>query len=92
MMGSNVSGVGDSRRPKITSEALASASQLISTPPKGYPAGAWFSGIAPQLFSLLDGQGGLEMVKVASFIIGNGILGRRAFGAPGTHICMNSRG
>jgi hypothetical protein len=47
-------------------------------------ADAWYSAIAPQLFSLLDGEDGLEMVKVAAFIIGYGILGRKALGAPGT--------
>jgi hypothetical protein len=43
----------------------------------------WFTGIAPQLLLLLDGEGGLEMVKVAAYIIGYGILGRRELGAPG---------
>jgi hypothetical protein len=43
----------------------------------------WFSGIAPQLFSLLDGEGEPEMDKAAAFIIGFGILGRKQFGAPG---------
>lgn len=47
------------------------------------PSDQWFGAVAPQLFSLLDGQGGLEMVKVASYVIGYGILGRKQYGAPG---------
>jgi hypothetical protein len=73
----------ESRGPSISLEALNSASRLISSPPSSMSAEEWFSGIAPQLLSLLDGEGGLEMIKVASFIIGYGILGRRQLGAPG---------
>jgi hypothetical protein len=47
------------------------------------PPANWFHGIAPQLFSLLDGEGEPEMDKAAAFIIGFGILGRKQFGAPG---------
>jgi hypothetical protein len=72
-----------SRGPSISLEALSSASKLISSPPSSLSPEEWFPKIAPQLLSLLDGQGGLEMVKAASFIIGYGILGRREYGAPG---------
>ena len=67
----------------ITQEALNMATRLLGNPPSGMTADAWFSGIAPQLFSLLDGQDGPELMKVASYVIGFGILGRRQFGAPG---------
>jgi hypothetical protein len=43
----------------------------------------WFQGIAPQLFSLLQGEGELGTDNAAAFIIGFGILGRKQFGAPG---------
>ncbi|KAK6601895.1 hypothetical protein H4I95_06997 [Botrytis cinerea] len=60
----------------------ASDSTLIFTP-QGMSAEEWFSGIAPQLFDLLDGEGEREMDKAASYIIGFGILGRKLYGAPG---------
>jgi hypothetical protein len=79
----------ESKGAPISLDALNSASRLISSPPKGYPPEKWFAGIAPQLIALIDGEGGLEMVKVASFIIGFGILGRREYGAPGRrHSCL----
>ena len=78
----------DSRGPGISLEALTAASRLISSPPSGFSPDAWFSAIAPQLFELLDGEGGLELIKAASFIIGYGILGRKALGAPGMGINM----
>jgi hypothetical protein len=46
----------------------------------------WFSGIAPQLFALLQGEGEPEMDRAAAFIIGFGILGRKQYGAPGVYI------
>jgi len=70
-------------------EALSLASEVISNPPiipetqDRMASDQWFGALAPQLFSLLDGQGGLEMVKVASYVIGYGILGRKQYGAPG---------
>lgn len=78
----------ESRGASISMEALSSASKLISSPPSNMSADTWFSGIAPQLLSLLDGEGGLELIKAASFIIGYGVLGRRQLGAPG--ICYQS--
>jgi Required for nuclear transport of RNA pol II C-terminus 1/Required for nuclear transport of RNA pol II C-terminus 2 len=67
----------------ISHEALNSASRLLSSPPVGMSPADWFSGIAPQLFSLLDDEGEPEMDKATAFIIGFGILGRKQFGAPG---------
>jgi hypothetical protein len=86
--GTGQSQTTDSRGPSISLEALNAASRLISAPPSDFSPDAWFSAIAPQLFVLLDGEGGLELVKAASFIIGYGILGRKALGAPGTGINM----
>jgi hypothetical protein len=81
--GSAQSQTAESRGPSISLEALNSASRLISSPPSDMSPDAWYSAIAPQLLSLLDGEGGEEMIKVASFIIGYGILGRKVLGAPG---------
>lgn len=68
----------------ISHEALNAASRLLSSPPGGMTAEKWFSGIAPQLFALLDGEGEPEMDRAAAFIIGFGILGRKQYGAPGS--------
>ena len=68
----------------ISHEALNSASRLLSSPPEGMSPTDWFQGIAPQMLSLLEGDGQLEMDKAAAFVIGFGILGRKQFGAPGT--------
>lgn len=84
---SEQSQTAQSRGPNISLEALNSTSRLVSSPPNNMSPDEWFSGIAPQLLSLLDGEGGLEMVKVAAYIIGYGILGRKALGAPGI-VCM----
>ena len=81
--GSAQSQTAESRGPSISLEALNSASRLISSPPSDMSPDAWYSAIAPQLLSLLDGEGGEEMIKVAAFIMGYGILGRKALGAPG---------
>ncbi|KAK2627896.1 hypothetical protein QTJ16_002542 [Diplocarpon rosae] len=72
------------RGASISHESLNSVSRLLSSPPVGMPAEEWFAGIAPQLFSLLDGEGELDMDRTAAFIIGFGILGKKQFGAPGT--------
>ncbi|KAH6645892.1 hypothetical protein BKA67DRAFT_526017 [Truncatella angustata] len=72
------------RGANITMEALKIAANLLSAPPAGVPPKEWYPGIAPQLLALLDGTEGSDLVKVASYVIGFGILGRRQFGAPGT--------
>jgi hypothetical protein len=77
-----------SKGANISLEALNTVSRLISAPPQALPPDKWFSGIAPQLLSLLDGEGGLEIVRVAAYIIGYGILGRRELGAPGIHTSL----
>jgi hypothetical protein len=67
----------------ITLEALKMAANLLAAPPSGVAPDMWYSGIAPQLLALLDGTEGSDLVKVAAYVIGFGILGRRQFGAPG---------
>ncbi|KZF19463.1 hypothetical protein L228DRAFT_285874 [Xylona heveae TC161] len=73
-----------SRGPPLPLEAITQASKLLSSVPKMMTAEAYFSQIAPQLLSLLDGEDGPEMSKAAGVIIGGGILGRRIYGAPRT--------
>ncbi|KAJ4424191.1 hypothetical protein N0V82_001057 [Gnomoniopsis sp. IMI 355080] len=68
----------------ITLEALQMATKTIAYPSKGIAEDAWYQAIAPQLFTLLDGQEGAEMMKVAAYVIGFGILGRKQSGSPGT--------
>lgn len=58
-------------------------SKLLSSVPQGIEPAVYFETIAPQLLALLDG-GDPDLKKTASFVIGNGILGKRAYGAPGT--------
>jgi Required for nuclear transport of RNA pol II C-terminus 1/Required for nuclear transport of RNA pol II C-terminus 2 len=72
------------RGSNISHEALNAASRLLSSPPVSMSPEKWFLGIAPQLFSLLEGEGEPEMDKAAAFVVGFGILGRKQFGAPGT--------
>jgi hypothetical protein len=81
--GSN-SSASTGRGSNISHEALNAASRLLSSPPVSVSPEKWFSGIAPQLLSLLEGEGEPEMDKAAAFVIGFGILGRKQFGAPGT--------
>jgi len=71
------------RGSSISHEALNAVSRLLSSPPVSMSPEKWFHGIAPQLFSLLEGEGELELDKAAAFVIGFGILGRKQFGAPG---------
>lgn len=67
----------------ITMEALKMASNILATPPAGTKPEDWFEAISGQLIELLDGAGDRDLVKVAAYVIGFGILGRRQFGAPG---------
>ena len=72
----------------ITHEALSLASTMLSVPPKRVTPELWFSGIGTQLLKLLDGNDGPELTKVAAYVIGFGILGRREFGAPGKSLVV----
>ncbi|OAA46330.1 hypothetical protein NOR_03083 [Metarhizium rileyi] len=67
----------------ITHEAVAVATRLLSTVPSALRAEEWYGAIAPQLFQLLDGEAGPDLAKTAAQIIGFGILGKKATGAPG---------
>lgn len=67
----------------ITQEALNMAAKMVAYPPSSVPEETWYRTIAPQLFNLLDGNDGPELMKVAAYVIGFGILGRKQSGAPG---------
>ncbi|KAI1426320.1 hypothetical protein F5Y12DRAFT_291954 [Xylaria sp. FL1777] len=68
----------------ITMEALKMASNILSVPPASVKPDVWFSGVAPQLLALLDGDSGSDLAKATAYIIGFGVLGRKQLGAPGT--------
>lgn len=67
----------------ITHEALSLASHLLSNPPSSVTPETWLSDVSPQLLALLDGEDGTDLTKVAAYVIGFGILGRKDLGAPG---------
>ncbi|WEW56889.1 hypothetical protein PRK78_002346 [Emydomyces testavorans] len=69
--------------PPITVQAIMQSSRLLSSVPQGMATDEYFSNIAPKLLALLDGKDP-DMKRAASYIIGNGILSKRAYGAPGT--------
>ena len=69
--------------PHFTVQAIMHASRLLSSVPQDMDPVVYFSTIAPQLLSLLDGNDP-DLKKTASYIVGSGILGKRAYGAPGT--------
>lgn len=69
--------------PPITVNAIMQISRLLSSVPQDMSAETYFTNISPKLLSLLDGDDP-DLKKTASYVIGNGILGKRAYGAPGT--------
>ncbi|PSR85535.1 hypothetical protein BD289DRAFT_257790 [Coniella lustricola] len=68
----------------ITQEALNMAAKMIAQPPASVAQDLWYRTIAPQLYALLDGEDGPELMKVAAYVIGFGILGRKQSGALGS--------
>ncbi|KAL2830545.1 hypothetical protein BDW59DRAFT_18409 [Aspergillus cavernicola] len=69
--------------PHITVNAIMHASRLLSSVPQGMEAGDYFTPVGPQLLALIDGDDP-DLKKAAAYIVGNGILGKKAYGAPGT--------
>lgn len=69
--------------PNLTLDALARASKLLTSVPSTMTADNYFSALAPQLLDLLDDHN-IDNKRIASYIIGNGILGKRKIGSPGT--------
>ena len=72
-----------SNGPHFTIQAIMQISRLLSSVPQDMDPAIYFSTIAPQLLALIDGDD-LDLKRTASYVVGNGILGKRAFGAPGT--------
>lgn len=72
-----------SNGPIFTVQGIMQTSRLLSSVPEGMDPVRYFSTIAPQLLELLDGDDP-DLMKTAAYVIGNGILGKRAYGAPGT--------
>ncbi|KAJ5894770.1 hypothetical protein N7495_006461 [Penicillium taxi] len=72
-----------SNGPHFTVQAIMQISKLLSSVPQGIEPALYFTTIAPQLLELMDGDD-LDLRKTASYAIGNGILGKRSYGAPGT--------
>jgi len=68
--------------PHFTVQAIMQISRLLSSVPQGIEPTSYLTAIAPQLLTLLDGEDP-DLKKTASYVIGNGILGKRAYGAPG---------
>ncbi|KAH1307172.1 hypothetical protein KXX11_004226 [Aspergillus fumigatus] len=72
-----------SNGPHFTVQGIMQTSRLLSSVPEGMDPNFYFTRIAPQLLALLDGEVP-DFKKTAAYVIGNGILGKRAYGAPGT--------
>ena len=58
-------------------------SRLLSSIPRGMSSESYIHNIGPKLLALIDGDDP-DLKKVASYVIGSGILGKRSLGAPGT--------
>ncbi|KAJ5423291.1 hypothetical protein N7491_008507 [Penicillium cf. griseofulvum] len=72
-----------SNGPRLTVQAIMQISRLLSSVPSDVDPTVYFTTIAPQLLALIDGDDP-DLRKTASYVVGNGILGKRAYGAPGT--------
>ncbi|KAJ5604170.1 hypothetical protein N7537_007126 [Penicillium hordei] len=72
-----------SNGPRLTVQAIMQISRLLSSVPSDFDTTVYFETIAPQLLALIDGDDP-DLRKTASYVVGNGILGKRAYGAPGT--------
>lgn len=72
-----------SNGPHFTVQAIMQISRLLSSVPQDMDPNVYFTTIAPQLLSLLDGDEP-DLKKTTAYVIGGGILGKRAYGAPGT--------
>lgn len=68
--------------PHFTVQAIMQNSRLLSSVPQGMDPTAYFTTIAPQLLALIDGDDP-DLKKTAAYVVGDGILGKRAYGPPG---------
>lgn len=67
----------------LSLEVITRASKVLSSVPSSLSADTYFTNLAPQLLQLLDGNIEDDR-RAAAYVIGNGILGRRKHGSPGT--------
>ncbi|KAI4103201.1 MAG: hypothetical protein L6R37_003957 [Teloschistes peruensis] len=74
---------GQSTGPTMSLEALARASKLLTSVPSHLTPDEYFTDLAPQLLDLLDDTS-TDNKRIASYIIGHGILSKRKIGSPGT--------
>ncbi|KAL9039407.1 MAG: hypothetical protein Q9214_004891 [Letrouitia sp. 1 TL-2023] len=70
-------------KPSLSLEGLAQVSRILTAVPSSMSADIYFTALAPQLLQLLD-DSDLDNKRVASYIIGTGILSHRKIGAPRT--------
>ncbi|KLJ10686.1 hypothetical protein EMPG_13940 [Blastomyces silverae] len=82
VLGQRPADTAPSQGPPITVQAIMQTSRLLSSLPQGISADDYFCNIAPKLLALLDGDEP-DFQKTASYVIGSGILGKRALGEPG---------
>ncbi|KAH6502374.1 hypothetical protein HBI55_030390 [Parastagonospora nodorum] len=66
----------------IPIEAVRQASRLLVLPPSGIEQDEWLRQLVSQFWALLDGDEGADMSRAAGQIIAEGILSKRATGAP----------
>ncbi|MCJ1438520.1 hypothetical protein MMC27_007910 [Xylographa pallens] len=66
----------------LSIEVLNRTSKLLSSVPSSMTPEEYFTLLQPQLSMLLE-EDGTDMQRAAAYIVGNGILGRRIYGAPG---------
>ena len=73
-----------SRGPSLSPQGLMQASRLLSSVPVSLTPEMYFTQLASQLLSILDGEDGPDMTLIAAYIISGGILSKKTFGAPGS--------
>ncbi|KAL8722937.1 MAG: hypothetical protein Q9181_007390, partial [Wetmoreana brouardii] len=75
--------VDQSAGPNLSLDALARASKLLTSVPSRMTLDTYLAALAPQLLDLLD-DAAPDNKRIASYIIGNGILSKRKLGSPST--------
>ncbi|KAF2093059.1 hypothetical protein NA57DRAFT_21610, partial [Rhizodiscina lignyota] len=68
----------------IPKEAMDQISKLFATAPQSVSETEFFSRLGPQLLDLLDGKAGPHLATASGVIIGQRILGKKSWGAPGS--------
>lgn len=58
-------------------------SKLLASVPQDTDPSYYFETIAPQLLALMDSEDS-DLKRTAAYVVGSGILGKKAYGAPGT--------